>query len=63
MSESAEASRVITQSVSAVDGAVATTADGADLAHGTSCTVADLAAELSQQVSQFKTRDRELAAC
>lgn len=62
ISESAEASRVITNSVSAVDGAVSTTADGAELAHGTSCTVAELAAELRQQVSQFKTREQELVA-
>lgn len=63
VSESAETSRVITQSVSAVDGAVATTADGAELAHGTSCTVSKLAAELRQQVSQFKTREHDLVAC
>ena len=63
VSESADTSRVITQSVSAVDGAVSMTADGADLAHGTSCTVAALAAELRQQVSQFKTREHDLVAC
>jgi len=63
VSESAQASRVITQSVSVVDGAVATTADGAELAHGTSCTVSELAAELRQQFSQFKTREQDLVAC
>lgn len=54
--ESALASREITESVTVVDRTLKDTAQGAELTHTAGTTVASLAAELKQQISQFKTR-------
>jgi len=56
INESARASQEITKSVSVVDMTLTSTAAGAELTHTTGADVAKLAAELTEQVSQFKTR-------
>ncbi|TWT31046.1 Methyl-accepting chemotaxis protein PctB [Posidoniimonas corsicana] len=56
VSESAVASKEITRSVSAVDNQLSSTLDGAQCTQSAGASVAELAADLQKQVSQFKTR-------
>lgn len=56
VNESALASQEITKSVTVVDGTLRSTADGAEQTRSTGTSVAHLAGELKEQVSQFKTR-------
>lgn len=57
INESATVSREITTNVAMVDGTLGHTATGAESTYSTGTSVAELATELQQQISQFKTQD------